>query len=191
MNLSNITNINNYMRNSSESVKLSQRSENYYINNTNSKKEDIFKTITKSNTYDKRNDQSTSFNIINLNDNMNNNIQKSRTCRENENIFINRTSSILHLINLNQNHLETVLETVSEASNSKIDSSEISNENENNSNKIESKDDINENDTGNKKTKEETINNSEHKINCSDFRINDSDNNTATKKSLYFPEKTH
>jgi hypothetical protein len=122
---------------------------------------------------------------------MNNNIQKSRTCRENENIFINRTSSILHLINLNQNHLETVLETVSEASNSKIDSSEISNENENNSNKIESKDDINENDTVNKKTKEETINNSEHKINGSDFRINDSDNNTATKKSLYFPEKTH
>lgn len=191
MNLSNITNINNYMRNSSESVKLSQRSENYYINNTNSKKEDIYKTITKSNTYDKRNDQSTSFNIINLNDNMNNNIQKSRTCRENENIFINRTSSILHLINLNQNHLETVLETVSEASNSKIDSSEISNENENNSNKIESKDDINENDTVNKKTKEETINNSEHKINGSDFRINDSENNTTTKKSLYFPVKTH
>ena len=191
MNLSNITNINNYMRNSSESVKLSQRSENYYINNNNSKKEDIFKTITKSNTYDKRNDQSTSFNIINLNDNMNNNIQKSRTCRENENIYINITSSILHLINLNQNHLETVLETVSEASNSKIDSSEISNENENNSNKIESKDDINENDTGNKKTKEETINNSDHKINGSDFRINDSENNTATKKSLYFPEKTH
>lgn len=191
MNLSNITNINNYMRNSSESVKLSQRSENYYINNTNSKKEDIYKTITKSNTYDKRNDQSTSFNIINLNDNMNNNIQKSRTCRENENIYINRTSSILHLINLNQNHLETVLETVSEASNSKIDSSEISNENENNSNKIESKDDINENDTGNKKTKEETINNSEHKINGSDFRINDSENNTTTKKSLYFPVKTH
>ena len=191
MNLSNITNINNYMRNSSESVKLSQRSENYYINNTNSKKEDIFKTITKSNTYDKRNDQSTSFNIINLNDNMNNNIQKSRTCRENENIFINRTSSILHLINLNQNHLETVLETVSEASNSKIDSSEISNENGNNSNKIESKDDINENDTVNKKTKEETINNSEHKINGSDFRINDSENNTTTKKSLYFPVKTH
>ena len=179
------------MRNSSESVKLSQRSENYYINNNNSKKEDIFKTITKSNTYDKRNDQSTSFNIINLNDNMNNNIQKSRTCRENENIYINRTSSILHLINLNQNHLETVLETVSEASNSKIDSSEISNENENNSNKIESKDDINENDTVNKKTKEETINNSEHKINGSDFRINDSENNTTTKKSLYFPVKTH
>ena len=191
MNLSNITNINNYMRNSSESVKLSQRSENYYINNNNSKKEDIFKTITKSNTYDKRNDQSTSFNIINLNDNMNNNIQKSRTCRENENIYINRTNSILHLINLNQNHLETVLETVSEASNSKIDSSEISNENENNSNKIESKDDINENDTGNKKTKEETINNSDHKINGSDFRINDSENNTTTKKSLYFPVKTH
>ena len=191
MNLSNITNINNYMRNSSESVKLSQRSENYYINNNNSKKEDIFKTITKSNTYDKRNDQSTSFNIINLNDNMNNNIQKSRTCRENENIYINRTSSILHLINLNQNHLETVLETVSEASNSKIDSSEISNENENNSNKIESKDDINENDTGNKKTKEETINNSEHKINGSDFRINDSENNKKKKKSLYFPVKTH
>jgi len=173
------------MRNSSDSIKLSQRSENYYI----------YKKITKANTYNKRNDQSTSFNIINLNDNLNNNIQKSRTCRENENIYINRTSSILHLINLNQNHLETVLETVSEASNSKVDSSEISNENENenenNSDKIESKDDINENDTGNKKTKEGTINNSDHKINGSDFRINDSENNTATKKSLYFPEKTH
>ena len=79
MNLSNITNINNYMRNSSESVKLSQRSENYYINNNNSKIDDMYKTITKSNTYNKKNDQSTSFNIINLNDNLNNNIQKSRT----------------------------------------------------------------------------------------------------------------
>lgn len=184
------------MRNSSDSIKLSQRSENYYINNNNNSKiEDMYKKITKANTYNKRNDQSTSFNIINLNDNLNNNIQKSRTCRENENIYINRTSSILHLINLNQNHLETVLETVSEASNSKVDSSEISNENENenenNSDKIECKDDINENDTGNKKTKEGTINNSDHKINGSDFRINDSENNTATKKSLYFPEKTH
>ena len=179
------------MRKPSDSMKLSQRSENYYINNNNSKIDDMYKTITKSNTYNKKNDQSTSFNIINLNDNLNNNIQKSRTCRENENIYINRTNSILHLINLNQNHLETVLETVSEVSNSKVDSSEISNENENDSQKIQSKDDINENDTVNKKTKEETINNSEHKINGSDFRINDSDNNTATKKSLYFPEKTH
>lgn len=182
------------MRNSSDSLKLSQRSENYFINN-NSKIEDINKRIIKSNTYNKRNDQSASFNIINLNDNLNNNIQKSRTCRENENIYINRTSSILHLINLNQNHLETVLETVSEVSNSKVDSSEIDNENENDSDKMESKDDINnndnDNDTINKKTKEETINNSDHKINVSDFRINDSENNTATKKSLYFPEKTH
>lgn len=45
MNLSNITNINNYMRNSSESVKLSQRSENYYINNNNSKKKIFLKQL--------------------------------------------------------------------------------------------------------------------------------------------------
>ena len=177
------------MKNSNDSIKLSQRSENYYIN-SNSKIEDIKKIITKSNTYNKSNDPSTAFNIINLNDNLNNNIQKSRTYRE-ENLNINRTSSILRLMNLNQNHLETVLETVSEASNSKVDSSGISNENENDSDNSENKDDINENDTGNKKTKEETINNSDHKINASDFRIYDSENNTATKKSLYFPEKTH
>ena len=90
----------------------------------------------KSRTYNKKENNIT-HNIIKLSDNAINNInqiQKSRTCRENQNIH--RTSFTLRLNNFGQNHLETVLETVSEVSISKVDSSEISDEDENNENTI-------------------------------------------------------
>ena len=122
----------------------------------------------------------------NLNDNIINNInaiQKSRTYIENT---IPRLSFTLRLNNLGQNHLETVLETVSETSNSKVDSSEISDDEGNiiNNEGIETK-----------QLKEESGNiNSEQKLQT-DTRINDSEynNTTQNKKSLYFltSEKTH
>ena len=62
-----------------------------------------------------------------------NQIQKSRTCRENENIH--SSSFTLRLNQFGQNRLETVLETISEVSKSKVDSSEISDDDENEENK--------------------------------------------------------
>ena len=146
----------------------------------------------KSSTYNKK-ENNISSNIIKLNDNSINNInpiQKSRTCRENENIH--RASFTLRLNNLAQNHLETVLETVSEVSNSKVDSSEISDEDANNENNgnIRNNEIIED-----KKIKEDfgNSNNTEQKMQGTDTRINDSDCNAANKKSLYFlsSEKTH
>ena len=181
-------------KNSSESLKYSQKSENNINNNNNKIEEDIKenKIYTKSSTYNKK-EKSISNNIIKLCDNSINNInpiQKSRTCRENENIH--RASFTLRLNNLAQNHLETVLETVSEASNSKINSSEISDEDENKENNLNiEKNEIIED----KKVKEDfgNSNNTEQKLQGTDTRINDSDYNTANKKSLYFlsSEKTH
>ena len=62
-------------------------------------------------------------------------IQKSRTCQEND--YFQRQSLTIRLNNIGRTRLETVLETVSEASNSnsKILSSEISDDNENKDNK--------------------------------------------------------
>lgn len=124
--------------------------------------------------------------IKNINDNIINNInaiQKSKTYIDNS---IPRLSFTLRLNNLRQNHLETVLETLSEASNSKVDSFEISNDEGNyiNNEGIETK-----------QLKEESGNiNSELKIQT-DTRINESEynNTTQNKKSLYFltSEKTH
>lgn len=173
-----------------DSLLLSQKIENNNIN-YNFRNEDIGRSIAKSITYNICNDY-TSFDN-NLNDNQNNNyllLQKSRTCRENE--IINMPSFTFRFNNLRQNHLETVLETVSEVSNSKVDSSKISdnkenNENSENINKINDK-------TQNEKTKEEIYNNNtEQKIQGFETRINDSNNNTITKKSFYFlsSEKTH
>ena len=116
-------------------------------------------------------------------------IQKSRTS-ENENFHY--LSFTLRLNNLGQNRLETVLETLSEASNSKVDSSEISEEDENNQNNKKNEENEENED---KKIKEEVANsnNTEQKLQGTDTKINDSDYNIANKKSLYFlsSEKTH
>lgn len=145
------------------------------------------KIYIKSSTYNKR-ENNISFNINNLNDNSTNReqIQKSRTS-ENDNFHY--SSFTLRLNNLGQNRLETVLETVSEASNSKVDSSEISDEEENNENNLKNEE------NEDKKIKEEfgNSNNTEQKMQGTDTKINDSDYNIANKKSLYFlsSEKTH
>ena len=82
--------------------------------------------------------------------------------------------------NLKGNHLETVLETVSEVSNSKIDSSEKSKKNEENE------------DTGKNKTKETGKNKEElgnnkcgRKNSEIDEKINDNDCNDNAKKLLF------
>ena len=145
------------------------------------------KIYIKSSTYNKR-ENNISFNINNLNDNSTNReqIQKSRTS-ENDNFHY--SSFTLRLNNLGQNRLETVLETVSETSNSKVDSSEISDEEENNENNLKNEE------NEDKKIKEEfgNSNNTEQKMQGTDTKINDSDYNIANKKSLYFlsSEKTH
>jgi hypothetical protein len=150
----------------------------------------VNKIYIKSSTYNKR-ENNISFNINNLNDNSTNReqIQKSRTS-ENDNFHY--SSFTLRLNNLGQNRLETVLETVSEASNSKVDSSEISDEDGNNGNNINTgKNEVIEN----KKIKEDfgNSNNTEQKMQGTDTKINDSEYNAANKKSLYFlsSEKTH
>jgi hypothetical protein len=125
-----INNINNSemnicKNNTNESLKLSLKSEN---NNKNKEKDDN-KKYTKSSTYNEHNNKSNnSFNncILNDNDIINNNLfqlKKSRTCKENE--VFQRQSFNLGFNNINRNHLETVLETISEVSNSKVDSSDI------------------------------------------------------------------
>lgn len=157
----------------------------------NEEKEE-YKLYTKSSTYNNNCSQVKKvFNYNNLNDNINNNknkIQKSRTCRENENI--NRHSFTIRLNNMGRNHLETVLETVNEVSHSIVDSIELSDDdederNDENTHKNETKE------TG--KIKEESCNiNSESKVKGTNTRINDSDYNEAKKKSLFLSsEKTH
>ena len=143
------------------------------------------KKLIKSSTFNK--EKNIAYEINNINEipiNNENSIQKSRTI-ENQ---IPRLSFTLRFNNMGPNHLETVLETVSEASNSKVDSSEISDENEDNkkNEEIENK---------KLKLKEESVNNisSDLKIQT-ETRMNDSDfNSNLNKKSLYFlsSEKTH
>ena len=190
--------INNIQNSINESIKVSIKSEN---NINNNKDKEDYKSYTKSSTYNNPSQSNDTFNYNNLNDNMYNNsiqIQKSRTCQENEKF--QRQSLTIRLNILGRNHLETVLETVSEASNSKIDSSEITdNENEDKKNNNDNKENNDTNDnTGKNETKESGKNkeseniNSEQKMQGSDIKINDNDFNVVTKKSLFLSsEKTH
>ena len=183
-------------KSSNDSLRYSQKSENNInLYNKNQELESI-RNFTKSSTYNK-NQNNNIYNFENINDNQNNNInqiQKSRTCRENENI--NRTNSTLRLNQFGQNRLETVLETISEVSKSKVDSSDISDDNEeneqNNENNMSNE---NKEIKINNKIKEESANKiaSEIKVHATDTRMNDSESNTANKKSLNFmsSEKTH
>jgi hypothetical protein len=144
----------NYRNNTNESLKISLKSENNKINEE--KDEPI--EYTKSSTYNNHTNQSNNsfINCNNLNDNDNDNlnnnarIQKSRTLQEND--AFQRQCFTFHFNNINGNHLETVLETISEVSNSKVDSLEKSNKDEENE------------DTGKNETKETRKNKDESYI---------------------------
>ena len=113
-----------------------------------------------------------------IDNNLNENIydsKKSKTISENE--------SVQRINNLRlNNHLETVLETINEISNSKIDVSKLSDDPEkdnknNNLNNIVNKDDT----CKYKKEEASKVNiNIDHKIQVSENRINDSENTTST-----------
>lgn len=192
----NILDLNNFHKNSNDSLKLSIKSDKINNNNIKDDEREEYKLYTKSNTFNNSRQANNSFNYSNINDNINNNIiqiQKSRTCRENE--VLKRQSFTIRLNNMGANHLETVLETVSEVSNSKNVSSEISDDDDN-VNKENENNDQNKGGTNEKeKNKEESGNiniNIDLKIQGSDTKINDSDYNAATKKTLFLSsEKTH
>ena len=101
--------------------------------------------------------------------------KKSKTISENENV------PRINNLRLN-NHLETVLETINEISNSKIDVSKLSDDPEkdnknNNLNNNINKDNI----CKYKKEEASKVNiNIDHKIQVSENRINDSENTTST-----------
>ena len=150
-------------------------------------------------------------NTININELGGNNlnpqkleVKKSRTCKETDNSSRVNSNFILYY---NKNRLETVLETVNEVSNSKIDSSNISDKikNDNNNNNKNLISDVNIDNINLKEINidnRKNIINREYKNHDSENRINDSENNTIsalitaaannTKKSLYFlkSEKT-
>lgn len=111
-------------------------------------------------------------NVLNENNNTNNpSVKKSKTFIE-ENAFRLNVQHIFN--NFGQNRLCTVLETINEVSNSKIDSSEISDRsdlNEENKNK--------ENNDYNDKNK------NIHEANNSDNKKNDSEGNMATKNTIH------
>ena len=112
---------------------------------------------------------------ISNNENNNYDSKKSKTISENENV------PRINNLRLN-NHLETVLETINELSNSKIEVSKLSDEPEkdnknNNLNNNVNKDNI----CKYKKEEASKVNiNIDHKIQVSENRINDSENTTST-----------
>ena len=142
-------------------------------NNSNSEKtpqkNEEDKIWTKSNTY------ALGERDISNNENNNYDSKKSKTISENE--------SVQRINNLRlNNHLETVLETINEISNSKIEASKLSDEPEkdnknNNLSNNADKDNI----CKYKKEEASKVNiNIDHKIQVSENRINDSENTTST-----------
>jgi hypothetical protein len=150
-------------------------------NNSNSaknpqKNEEEDKIWTKSNTY-ALGERDTSNNEL-IDNNLKINIyeaKKSKTISEKENV------QRINNLKLN-NHLETVLETINEISNSKIEASKLSDEPEkdnknNNLSNNADKDNI----CKYKKEEASKVNiNFDHKIQVSENRINDSENTTST-----------
>jgi hypothetical protein len=142
-------------------------------NNSNSEKtpqkNEEDKIWTKSNTY------ALGERDISNNENNNYDSKKSKTISENENV------PRINNLRLN-NHLETVLETINELSNSKIEVSKLSDDPEkdnknNNLNNNVNKDNI----CKYKKEEASKVNiNIDHKIQVSENRINDSENTTST-----------
>ena len=149
-------------------------------NNSNSEKtpqkNEEDKIWTKSNTY-ALGERDTSNNEL-IDNNLKINIyeaKKSKTISEKENV------QRINNLKLN-NHLETVLETINEISNSKIEASKLSDEPEkdnknNNLSNNADKDNI----CKYKKEEASKVNiNFDHKIQVSENRINDSENTTST-----------
>ena len=167
----NLKNINNEEKSQSQSINISGKSEN------EKKSEEEKVLFKKSNSYNLA-EGVTFFKINNFNDkNINNNdaLKKSKTFRE-ENIY---GLNIPYRLNNGQNHLATVLETINEVSNSRVDSSELS-------------DDENKNENNNdNKNKNNNININNIVKSNENNQINDSCNTAAaTKNSLKFRKST-
>jgi hypothetical protein len=150
-------------------------------NNSNSaknpqKNEEEDKIWTKSNTY-ALGERDMSNNEL-IDNNLNENIyesKKSKTISDNENV------QRINNFRLN-NHLETVLETINEISNSKIDVSKLSDDPEKDNKNSNLSNNVNKDNTC-KYKKDETLKvniNIDHKIQVSENRINDSENTTST-----------
>lgn len=169
-------------------IKIENNQEiNLMVKNNNSvrakspqKNEEEDKIWTKSNTYALGERDISNNELIDKNLNINAyEAKKSKTISENENV------QRINNFRLN-NHLETVLETINEISNSKIEVSKLSddaekdiiNDNLNNNNNINI-----DNICKYKKDEASKINiniNLEHKVQVSENRINDSENTTST-----------
>ena len=120
----------------------------------------------------------TSFKIKNFNENILNELKKSRTYKEE---ITNGLNFPYPMYNNQQNHLAAVLETINEVS-SRVDSSELSDDDENNDANKNSKNNNNKNNDC--KIKEGTNDNNYKKEDVYDNKqINESDTAFATKKS--------
>ena len=182
----------------------------FYIYKTNNNKNQKYKKqneeiiFVKSGTYDLGEYNKSIFlndNYINNNKSYNNEknkIKKSKSYKNNDNTY-KRIKLNNHLNNDKlQNHLETVIETINEVSNSKIDSSNINEDNENNNSNII----INSNNNIVIKEKNENLVKTKNELTfVNEQKIQYSENTTSvlattavdnTKKSLYFlkSEKT-
>lgn len=111
-------------------------------------------------------------NILNENNNTKNpSVKKSKTYIE-ENVYRLNVQHIFN--NLGHNRLGTVLETINEVSNSKIDSSEISD-----------RSDLDEENKNKEKNEYNNKNKNIHEANNSDNKKNDSEGNMATKNTIH------
>ena len=165
-------------------IKIEDNQElNLLVNNHNSngtkipqKNEEEDKIWTKSNTY-ALGERDISNNEL-IDNNLNVNIyeaKKSKTISENENV------QRINNFRLN-NHLETVVETINEISNSKIDASKLSDDAEKDNKNNNLSNNVNKDNICKYKKDEISKNNIniDHKIQVSENRINDSENTTST-----------
>ena len=159
-----------------QELNLVVKNNNSYSAKSPQKNEEEDKIWTKSNTY-ALGERDMSNNEL-IDNNLNENIyesKKSKTISENENV------QRINNFRLN-NHLETVLETINEISNSKIDVSKLSDDPEKDNKNSNLSNNVNKDNTC-KYKKDETLKvniNIDHKIQVSENRINDSENTTST-----------
>jgi hypothetical protein len=159
-----------------QELNLMVKNNNSYSAKSPQKNEEEDKIWTKSNTY-ALGERDMSNNEL-IDNNLNENIyesKKSKTISDNENV------QRINNFRLN-NHLETVLETINEISNSKIDVSKLSDDPEKDNKNSNLSNNVNKDNTC-KYKKDETLKvniNIDHKIQVSENRINDSENTTST-----------
>ena len=159
-----------------QELNLVVKNNNSYSAKSPQKNEEEDKIWTKSNTY-ALGERDMSNNEL-IDNNLNENIyesKKSKTISDNENV------QRINNFRLN-NHLETVLETINEISNSKIDVSKLSDDPEKDNKNSNLSNNVNKDNTC-KYKKDETLKvniNIDHKIQVSENRINDSENTTST-----------